>query len=37
MTGVREDYNAGMLGINIRLGFVRQPASVEFSKKLKDE
>lgn len=32
-----EANNVGMLGINIRLGFVRQPASVEFSKKLKDE
>jgi GNAT superfamily N-acetyltransferase len=29
--------NNGMLGINFRLGFVRQPAWIEFGKKVKDD
>ncbi len=29
--------NQGMLSINVRLGFVRQPASIDFVKKLREE
>jgi len=32
-----EANNAGMLDINVRLGFVRQPAHIEYMKKLREE